>query len=127
MNHPWDSPTSNGPNSPDLSPSQVSPSRREWAEEQRRLDRAWYAQEETGDVFDETHNDMANLRGEYVSKKEEQVRSRETARQRERRRDTELWEENRMFVSGVMFCQEYGRLECSQRSPRTYRHPWLQK
>ncbi|KAI6656538.1 hypothetical protein LOD99_1333 [Oopsacas minuta] len=101
-NHPWDSPTSNRPNSPDLSPSQVSPSRREWAEEQRRLDRAWYDQEETGDMFDETHNDMANLRIDYVEKKEEQVRSRETARQRERRRDTELWEENRLFVSGVI-------------------------
>ena len=55
-----------------------------------------------GDAFDETHNDMANLRGEYVQQKEEQVRSRETARQRERRRDTELWEENRLIVSGVI-------------------------
>ena len=54
-----------------------------------------------GDAFDQTHNDMANLRGEYVQQKEDQVRSRETARQRERRRDTELWEENRLIVSGV--------------------------
>ena len=55
-----------------------------------------------GDAFDETHNDMANLRGEYVQQKEDQVRNRETARQRERRRDTELWEENRLIVSGTI-------------------------
>ena len=102
-NQPWDTPSSNLPPSPDLSPSDTSPSRREYQEEQRRLERAWYDLEELGgEVFDEACHSLAKLPGEYVEKKEQQVKSRETARQRERRRDTEMWEEHQMFVSGTV-------------------------
>lgn len=43
---------------------------------------------------------------EYVAKREEHLRSKESVKQRQHRRDQELWEQNRLMVSGTISSRE---------------------
>lgn len=74
-----------------------------WEEEQRRLDREWYAMDEG---YDDDNNPFANLSEDYTKKKEEQLEQRRkkrmSAQQRQINKDNELWERNRMLTSGVV-------------------------
>ncbi|KAJ4427868.1 hypothetical protein ANN_23872 [Periplaneta americana] len=74
-----------------------------WEEEQKRLDREWYAIDEG---YDDDNNPFANLSEDYTKKKEEQLEQRRkkrmSAQQRQINKDNELWERNRMLTSGVV-------------------------
>ncbi|PSN46456.1 Pre-mRNA-splicing factor ATP-dependent RNA helicase PRP16 [Blattella germanica] len=74
-----------------------------WEEEQKRLDREWYAIDEG---YDDENNPFANLSEDYTKKKEEQLEQRRkkrmSAQQRQINKDNELWERNRMLTSGVV-------------------------
>ncbi|KAK2722129.1 pre-mRNA-splicing factor ATP-dependent RNA helicase PRP16-like [Artemia franciscana] len=74
-----------------------------WEEEQDRLDRDWYYQDEG---YDETHNPFAGVTDEYTQKKEAQLEQRKKKRMSEKQKqiqkDNELWERNRMLTSGVV-------------------------
>jgi len=48
-----------------------------WEEEQRRLDREWYAMDEG---YDDDNNPFANLSEDYTKKKEEQLEQRRKKR-----------------------------------------------
>ncbi|XP_028392273.1 pre-mRNA-splicing factor ATP-dependent RNA helicase PRP16-like [Dendronephthya gigantea] len=77
--------------------------RREWDEEQKRLDRAWY---DMDSGQDETHNPFSNISDEYVAQKEEAIAKKQfkriSAQQRQINKDIEKWETNRMLTSGVV-------------------------
>ncbi|KAJ6637623.1 Pre-mRNA-splicing factor ATP-dependent RNA helicase PRP16 [Pseudolycoriella hygida] len=74
-----------------------------WEEEQRRLDREWYNIDEG---FDDENNPFAGGNAEYFKKREEQLeqkrKKRISAQQRQINKDNELWERNRMLLSGVV-------------------------
>ncbi|XP_056646723.1 pre-mRNA-splicing factor ATP-dependent RNA helicase PRP16 [Diorhabda sublineata] len=77
--------------------------RKNWEEEQRRLDREWYNMDEG---YDNENNPFSSVSDEYTRKKEEQLEQRKkkrlSAQQRQINKDNELWERNRMLTSGVV-------------------------
>lgn len=77
--------------------------RKEWNEEQKRLDRAWYDMDRGQD---ETHNPFADVSETYVKQKEEALSKKQikriSAHQRQINQDNEKWETNRMLTSGVV-------------------------
>jgi len=77
--------------------------RRYWEEDQKRLDREWYNDD---DVIDEELNPFASVSEEYTKKKEQALeqkrRIRMSAQQRQINQDIEKWETNRMVQSGVV-------------------------
>lgn len=78
---------------------------REWEEEQIRLDRDWYTNDDEGAVAgDEEHNPFAgyeDLGREAEQQMEQKVQKRLTAKQMQYNADNEAWENNRMQTSGV--------------------------
>ena len=78
----------------------------EWDREETQIDRDWYDGPESGSTVDETHNPFLNYSNEALKQKEEELAKHQakrlTARQAQFNRDTELWETNRMMLSGVM-------------------------
>ncbi|KAK2193816.1 hypothetical protein NP493_5g10060 [Ridgeia piscesae] len=85
-------------------PSHESEEERQlWEEEQKRLDREWYAMDEG---YDDTHNPFADTSEEYARKKEEELEKKKkkkmSARQRQINKDNEMWEVNRMLRSGAI-------------------------
>ena len=86
-----------------IAPDEDGTDRREWEEEQKRLDREWYGLDEG---YDESHNPFSGISEEYTKKKEEQMEQKKhrrlTAKQAQRHKDNELWEKNRMFRSGAV-------------------------
>ena len=89
-----------------------------WEDEQKRLDREWYHNDQG---FDENEG-IFNLNDEYMRKKEEQMQQktnkRISAQQRQYNRDNELWEKNRMLTSGVVFNTHHSDVfddECIER------------
>ncbi|UYV65977.1 DHX38 [Cordylochernes scorpioides] len=80
----------------------------EWEEEQKRVDREWYAMEDEG-CFDEEHNPFATM-SEYTRNKEQALESKKkrmSAQQHQHHKDNEKWETNRMLTSGVVQRTEY--------------------
>ncbi|TXT12825.1 hypothetical protein VHUM_01226 [Vanrija humicola] len=79
---------------------------KEWEEEQVRLDRDWYNNDDEGMVAgDEEHNPFAQWSSLEASKEQEmqaKVNKRQTARQAQFNADTDKWENNRMLTSGVL-------------------------
>ncbi|CAF4372713.1 unnamed protein product [Rotaria socialis] len=77
--------------------------RRNWEEEQKRIDREWYNNE---DVIDDELNPLTNVSEEYTKKKEQALEQRKktrmSAQQRQINQDIEKWETNRMIQSGVV-------------------------
>jgi pre-mRNA-splicing factor ATP-dependent RNA helicase DHX38/PRP16 len=71
----------------------------QWKDEQIRLDRDWYNQEDSG-TMDEEHSHFQDSNG-YFKKKEEQMKiqkeKRVTAFQAQANRDNDLWEKKRML------------------------------
>ncbi|XP_064611896.1 LOW QUALITY PROTEIN: pre-mRNA-splicing factor ATP-dependent RNA helicase PRP16-like [Liolophura sinensis] len=82
--------------------------RRQWEEEQRRLDREWYGMDEG---YDDEHNPFSGTSAEYTRKKEEELEQRKKKRMSEKQRqinkDIEKWETNRMLRSGVLLRTDY--------------------
>ncbi|KFD54553.1 hypothetical protein M514_04498 [Trichuris suis] len=78
----------------------------DWEEEQRRLDRNWYEMDELQECFDDDHNPFASISQEYTKQREqrleEQKKKRLTARQQQIKKDNEMWENNRLFRSGII-------------------------
>ncbi|CAF2817755.1 unnamed protein product [Rotaria sp. Silwood2] len=76
---------------------------RNWEDEQKRIDREWYNNE---DVIDDELNPFANVSEEYTKKKEQALEQRKkkrmSAQQRQINQDIEKWETNRMIQSGVV-------------------------
>ncbi|XP_015519116.1 pre-mRNA-splicing factor ATP-dependent RNA helicase PRP16 isoform X1 [Neodiprion pinetum] len=76
-----------------------------WEEEQRRLDREWYA------LDDGENRPFADVSEEYAQKKEMEMEAkrerRVSAQQRQINKDNELWERNRMLTSGVVSSLEH--------------------
>ncbi|XP_043272192.1 pre-mRNA-splicing factor ATP-dependent RNA helicase PRP16 [Venturia canescens] len=76
-----------------------------WEEEQRRLDREWYA------LDDGENQRFADVSEEYTRKKEMELEAkrekRVSAQQRQINKDNELWERNRMLTSGVVSSLEH--------------------
>lgn len=86
-----------------FNPDSLSPeSRREYEEEQKRLDRQWYSLDEgqEGEGIYEDAND------EYIKKKEKELEIKKqrkmSAQQKQIGRDNEMWEVNRMLRSGMV-------------------------
>ncbi|CAF3769162.1 unnamed protein product [Rotaria sp. Silwood1] len=77
--------------------------RRSWEDEQKRIDREWYNNE---DVLDDELNPFTNVSEEYTKKKEQALEQRKkkrmSAQQRQINQDIEKWETNRMIQSGVV-------------------------
>lgn len=77
--------------------------RREWENEQKRLDREWYNMDEG---YDDESNPFSGTSKEYTKKKEDEMeqkkKKRMSAQQRQINKDNELWETNRMLRSGVV-------------------------
>lgn len=75
-----------------------------WEEEQRRLDREWYAMDEG---YDDDNNPFANLSEDYTKKKEEQLEQRRkkrmSAQQRQINKVTCLCSRLVMWVSSRTF------------------------
>ncbi|KAK0086647.1 hypothetical protein PV325_002823 [Microctonus aethiopoides] len=71
-----------------------------WEEEQKRLDREWYA------LDDRENHLFSDLSEEYTQKKEQELEAKRqkriSAQQRQINKDNELWERNRMLTSGVV-------------------------
>ncbi|XP_063846008.1 pre-mRNA-splicing factor ATP-dependent RNA helicase PRP16-like [Scylla paramamosain] len=81
--------------------------RARWEEEERRLDRQWYALDQG---YDDTNNPFADVSAEYERKKTEKVeksKRKMSAKQRQVHKDNELWETNRMLTSGVVQKVDY--------------------
>ncbi|XP_071785736.1 pre-mRNA-splicing factor ATP-dependent RNA helicase PRP16-like isoform X1 [Asterias amurensis] len=82
--------------------------RQEWEEEQKRLDRQWYGNDEG---YDDSNNPFANIPEEYTQKREKELISkaskRMSAQQRQINKDNEKWETNRMLTSGVVTRVEF--------------------
>ncbi|XP_067934031.1 pre-mRNA-splicing factor ATP-dependent RNA helicase PRP16-like [Watersipora subatra] len=80
----------------------------DWESEQKRLDRQWYNSDEG---YDDTHNPFADTSDEYAMKKEKELEvkrmKRLTERQREKNKDVQKWETNRMLTSGVVTQTEF--------------------
>ncbi|KRY50191.1 putative pre-mRNA-splicing factor ATP-dependent RNA helicase mog-1 [Trichinella britovi] len=87
--------------------------REEWEDEQRRLDRDWYAMEEAQECLDEEHNPFYWVSDEYRKRREEHFEEQQqnkmkknkkplTARQLQIKKDNEKWENNRLFRSGII-------------------------
>ncbi|KAI9639032.1 putative RNA helicase [Dioszegia hungarica] len=78
---------------------------KEWEEEQVRLDRDWYIQDDEGAVAgDEEHNPFSQWEGLERQKEQEmqqKAAKRQTARQAQYNADNDLWENNRLTTSGV--------------------------
>ncbi len=75
-----------------------------WERDQKRLDREWYRMDEG---LDEENNPFADVSEEYQKKKEQQWLEKQpkkklTARQKQIKKDNELWENNRLSRSGVV-------------------------
>ncbi|XP_011270099.1 hypothetical protein CAOG_08518, partial [Capsaspora owczarzaki ATCC 30864] len=75
----------------------------EWEDEQKRLDRAWYDNE---DALDTADHDPFDVSESYVKKKEAELINRQpvkrmSALQRSINADNERWERDRMVTSGV--------------------------
>ncbi|CAF3506730.1 unnamed protein product [Adineta steineri] len=74
-----------------------------WEEEQKRIDREWYNNE---DVVDDELNPFSNVSEEYTKKKEQALelrkKKRMSAQQRQINQDIEKWETNRMLQSGIV-------------------------
>ncbi|CAF1072597.1 unnamed protein product [Didymodactylos carnosus] len=77
--------------------------RRAWDEEQKRVDREWYNNE---DGYDDGNNPFSTVSEEYTKKKEQAFEQRRnkrmSAQQRQINQDIEKWETNRMITSGVV-------------------------
>jgi pre-mRNA-splicing factor ATP-dependent RNA helicase DHX38/PRP16 len=75
-----------------------------WANEQTKLDRDWYNQEESN-TFDDQNHAFHDVDG-YYQKKEDELKKtqvkRVTARQAQFNKDNDLWEKNRMLQSGIV-------------------------
>ncbi|KAL0822818.1 hypothetical protein ABMA28_004818 [Loxostege sticticalis] len=75
----------------------------EWAEAEKKLDRAWY---NMGEGEADESDPFADTSAEYVARKEEQIekrRNRKVSAQRQQiDKDNDLWERNRMLTSGVV-------------------------
>ncbi|KAF8139755.1 pre-mRNA splicing factor [Boletus edulis] len=95
----WDAPT------PRIPRGGSPEGRREWEEEQVRLDRDWYSGAEEGGVAgDERHNPLAQYEDLGIIKEAEiatKARKKISARQAQYNADNDLWEANRMVTSGV--------------------------
>lgn len=81
--------------------------RARWEEEERRLDRQWYAMDQG---YDDTNNPFADVSTEYERKKTEKAeksKRKMSAKQRQVHKDNELWETNRMLTSGVVQKLDY--------------------
>ncbi|KAJ3212239.1 DEAH-box RNA helicase prp16, partial [Clydaea vesicula] len=80
-----------------------------YEEEQAKMDREWYNQEEDG-AIDESHNQFTEFE-EYYRKKDEifakEHNNRMTARQKQYSQEDNLWETNRMLISGVVQRSQY--------------------
>ncbi|KRZ44382.1 putative pre-mRNA-splicing factor ATP-dependent RNA helicase mog-1, partial [Trichinella pseudospiralis] len=89
--------------------------REDWEDEQRRLDRDWYAMEEAQECLDEEHNPFFWVSEEYRKRREEHFEEQRqqnktkskskkplTARQMQIKKDNEKWENNRLFRSGII-------------------------
>ncbi|KAG1677117.1 Pre-mRNA-splicing factor ATP-dependent RNA helicase PRP16 [Nymphon striatum] len=75
----------------------------DWKEEQKRLDRDWYAM---GEGYDENNNPFSNMTAEYTKRKEAALEQKKikrlSAQQRQINMDNDKWETNRMLTSGVV-------------------------
>jgi hypothetical protein len=79
-----------------------------WEEEQRRLDREWYAMDEG---YDDDNNPFANLSEDYTRKKEEQLEQRRkkrmSAQQRQINKVTCLYSWLLIWVSHRAFLMKF--------------------
>ncbi|KAH8915069.1 Pre-mRNA splicing factor [Atractiella rhizophila] len=94
--------------SPQPTPLEAGVGAHEWEEEQMRLDRDWYG----GDEFSSTAVD-GDYESDYLREMELAVQAKEnnggagakkervTARQAQFNKDNDLWEQNRMHISGL--------------------------
>jgi pre-mRNA-splicing factor ATP-dependent RNA helicase DHX38/PRP16 len=74
------------------------------AEADRKLDRAWYEQEEGGHAVDESHNPFLGD-DKLFEKREEQMKQQQKRvnhRAQARMRDADRWEEDRLRASGMI-------------------------
>lgn len=75
-----------------------------WDEEQKRIDRDWYGFEESGLAVDDLQNPFSGHES-YDREREEAFTKRLvkkiSARQKQFNQDNDLWERNRLFVSGI--------------------------
>ncbi|EEB06113.1 ATP-dependent RNA helicase Prp16 [Schizosaccharomyces japonicus yFS275] len=80
--------------------------RARWEMEQSRLDRDWYMNSETNNLFgDESHNPFAEFETDLDREREDLLRLQQkkkmSMRSVERARENNLWETNRMVTSGI--------------------------
>lgn len=77
--------------------------RRKWDEEEKRIDREWYNDD---DAIDEELNPFSGVSEEYTKRKEQALelrkKKRMSAQQRQINQDIEKWETNRMIQSGIV-------------------------
>ncbi|KAF4594648.1 pre-mRNA splicing factor ATP-dependent RNA helicase prp16 [Ophiocordyceps camponoti-floridani] len=84
-------------------------------QEERALDRDWYGNFEVGgqSLEDDSYNPLASYEQSWAGQQQESARiekmtSRYDARQEQRRRENDVWETNRMIVSGVAQRRDMG-------------------
>lgn len=109
----WDTPMRtpyNGDESPALYARSEAPSsvidERDWAEEQTRLDRDWYNIDEAGGMEEDGFGGYADFDAEKEAELQRKAagggpKKRVTARQAAFNADNEMWEDNRLALSGV--------------------------
>lgn len=82
---------------------EVDVSDEDWAEAEKKLDRAWY---NMGEGEADESDPFAGTSSEYVRAKEEQIEKRSkrkvSAQRQQIDKDNDLWERNRMLTSGVV-------------------------
>lgn len=107
----WDTPrtvrASYGDESPGLAaPPSSALDEKEWAEEQTRLDRDWYNQDEGGaEILDDDSGfngyDDYDLEAELVKKGHAAPKKRVSARQAHYQAENDAWQDNQLALSGV--------------------------
>lgn len=87
---------------PSLTPSVRGIGDREWEEEQIKLDRDWYANEDDeGNAFADYDEDTAILERQKEEELSQRQARRTNVRQAQYNADNDLWETNRLAQSGI--------------------------